>query len=123
MLNFQILDENEKINTDILVEQNRSIGFIDDFDKSILGYDLNNLMENYYAFVYLEGLLNVKSKKTYSFQVRSYPKNDSYNYLVVKPLTSVRGELYEFSIQQHFNRKRNDFRMDVPCWLCSCWSW
>ena len=98
LLNFQILDENEKINTDILVEQNRSIGFIDDFDKSILGYELNNLMENYYAFVYLEGLLNVKSKKTYSFQVRSYPKNDSYNYLVVKPLTSVRGELYEFSI-------------------------
>ena len=81
LLNFQILENNKKVKTDILVEQNRSIGFIDAFDKSILGYDLNNLMENYYMFVYLEDLLHSKAKKIYSFQIRTYVQNDSYNYL------------------------------------------
>ena len=98
LLNFQILENNKKVKTDILVEQNRSIGFIDAFDKSILGYDLNNLMENYYMFVYLEDLLHSKAKKIYSFQIRTYVQNDSYNYLIIKPLSSVQGEFYEYTI-------------------------
>jgi hypothetical protein len=98
LLNFQILGNENKVKTDILVEQNRSIGFIDAFDKSILGYDLNNLMENYYMFVYLEDLLNSRAKKTHSFQIRSYPQNSSYNCMIIKPFTSVQGEFYEYSI-------------------------
>ena len=98
LLNFQILENNNKIKTDILVEQNRSVGFIDAFDKSILGYDLNNLMENYYMFTYLEELLDSRVKKLYSFQIKSYAQNDSYNYVIVKPLVSVKGELFEYSI-------------------------
>jgi hypothetical protein len=98
LLNFQILGDYKNIRTDILVEQNRSVGLLDDFDKSILGYNLNNLMENYYKFKYLEELLDSKAKKKYSFQIRSYAQNDYYNYIIVKPLTTVDGEFYQFSI-------------------------
>lgn len=110
LLNFQILEDNDKIKTDILVEQNRSIGFIDDFDKSILGYNLNNLMENYYLFAYLEELLSTKAKKLYSFQVKSYAQNDNYNYLVIKPLIDVQGELFEFYILYD---SKNELIMEV----------
>jgi hypothetical protein len=98
LLNFQILGDYKNIKTDILVEQNRSVGLLDEFDKSILGYNLNNLMENYYKFKYIEELLDSKAKKKYSFQIKSYAQNDNYNYLVVKPLTTVIGEFYQFSI-------------------------
>lgn len=110
LLNFQILDNNDKVKTDILVEQNRSIGFLDDFDKNILGYDLNNLMENYYMFVYLEELLQAKAKKLYSFKIKSYAQNDNYNYVIVKPLTSVLGELHEYSILYD---SKNELIMEV----------
>lgn len=110
LLNFQILEDNDKVKTDILVEQNRSVGFIDTFDKSILGYDLNNLMENYYMFVYLEELLHAKAKKMYSFQIKSYAHNDSYNYVIVRPLTLVHGELYEYSILYD---SKNELIMEV----------
>ncbi|WP_320815080.1 carboxypeptidase-like regulatory domain-containing protein [Flavobacterium sp.] len=110
LLNFQILDDNNKVKTDILVEQNRSIGFLDDFDKSILGYDLNNLMENYYMFTYLEDLLHSRAKKIYTFQIRSYAQNDAYNYVIVKPLTSVLGELHEYSVLYD---SKNELIMEV----------
>ncbi len=98
LLNFQILGDYKNIKTDILVEQNRSVGLLDDFDKTILGYNLNNLMENYYKFKYIEELLDVKAKKKYSYQLKSYAQNDNYNYLVIRPITTVVGELYQFSI-------------------------
>jgi hypothetical protein len=98
LLNFQVLGDYKNIKTDILVEQNRSKGLIDDFDKSILGYNLNNLMENYYKFKYIGPLLEDKAKKKYSFQIKSYRNNEDYYYVIVKPLTTVTGKFSNFSI-------------------------
>ena len=47
LINFQILGNDKNIKTDILVEQNRAIGVLDgDIDADVLGYDLNNIIEN-----------------------------------------------------------------------------
>jgi len=98
LLNFQITGDSKNVKTDILVEQNRAIGLLDAFDKSILGYNLNNLMENYYQFKYLKELLHTRAKKLYSFRLKSYAQNKDYNYIIVKPLSNVRGELSEYYI-------------------------
>jgi hypothetical protein len=98
LLNFQITGDLKSIKTDILLEQNRAIGLLDAFDKSILGYNLNNLMENYYQFKYLNELLHPRAKKLYSFRLKSYAQNEDYSYIIVKPLSDVRGELYEYYI-------------------------
>jgi hypothetical protein len=105
LLNFQILEDNDKIKTDILIEQNRSVGLLNEFDKSILGYNLNDLMENYYAFNYIQHLTESRAKKLYSFQIKSYSQNDDYNYLVVKPLTSVKGEFSQYAILYDYKSK------------------
>ena len=85
LINFQILGNEKNIKTDILVEQNRAIGILDaEVDTNILGYDLNNIIENYYQFKYLDEILDSRAKKTYDFSIRTYPPNEDY--LVVKKL-------------------------------------
>ena len=98
LVNFQILEDKKSIKTDILVEQNRTIGLVDEFDKDLLGYNLNNLMENYYQFKYLNEILDTKAKKKYDFQLVTYPQNQNYLVLRIKPYTTVDGYMSEYSI-------------------------
>lgn len=106
LLNFQILQNSKKITTDILVEQNRSYGLLEkSFDFDLKGYNLNNLMENYYQFKYISELLDSNSKKKYQFQVYAHPTNKDYNRLKVEPIDKFIGEKDEYLIVYDVKKK------------------
>lgn len=105
LLNFQILGDSKKVTTDILVEQNRTIGFIDEFDKDLLGYNLNNIMENYYQFKYLGEVLDSRAKKKYDFQIETVPQNKDYLLLRVKPYLVEDGFMSDYSILYDSKKK------------------
>jgi hypothetical protein len=99
LLNFQIVGDRKKLNSTILVEQNRSFGVVEeDVSPDLLGYNLNNIMENYYKFKYLAPILDPKAKDNYYFLVRSYSENDTYYVLTATPLDNSKGLLDEFKI-------------------------
>jgi hypothetical protein len=99
LINFQILGNSKSLKTDILVEQNRAIGFLDkDIKKDLLGYDLNNIIENYYQFKYIDEILVSNAKKKYEFQVKSFPSNEDYLVLKVTPIDTAKGVLSDFTI-------------------------
>lgn len=99
LLNFQIVGDRKKLNSTILVEQNRSFGVVEeDVSLDLLGYNLNNIMENYYKFKYLAPILDPKAKDNYYFLVRSYSENDTYYVLTATPLDNSKGLLDEFKI-------------------------
>lgn len=99
LLNFQILGNVKNVKSDILVEQNRAIGLLDaDIDADLLGYNLNNIIENYYQFNYLNEVLTNKAKKDYDFQVKTYLPNDAYLRIRIVPLDEAKGILSEFNI-------------------------
>ncbi len=106
LLNFQIFENQNKIKTDILVEQNRSVGISDgDIDRDILGYNLNNIMENYYQFKYLDEVLDSKAKKIYDFSVKTYPSNDDYLVIKITPFPESKGILSNFNITYDSKKK------------------
>ena len=106
LLNFQIFENQNKIKTDILVEQNRSVGISDgDIDRDILGYNLNNIMENYYQFKYLDEVLDSKAKKIYDFSVKTYPSNDDYLVIKITPFPDFKGILSNFNITYDSKKK------------------
>lgn len=79
ILNFQLSGNPTYVDTKILVEQNRSMGVIDEATKDdLLGYNLNNIMENYYKFKYLKPLLEATAKKEFNFLIKGYPSNKDY---------------------------------------------
>ena len=99
LVNFQILKDKSSIKTDILVEQNRVLGILNEkTDKDVYGYNLNNLMENYYQFRYLDEILDNKVKEKYDFQIKSYPENEDYYQLIIKPLEEEKGYLFDYVI-------------------------
>lgn len=99
LLNFQIVGDQKKLNSTILVEQNRSFGVVEEeVSADLLGYNLNNIMENYYTFKYLAPILDPKAKDNYYFLVRSYSENDAYYVLTATPLDNSKGLLDEFKI-------------------------
>ena len=106
LINFQILGNSKNIKTDILVEQNRAIGFFDaDFDANILGYDLNNIIENYCQFKYLDEVLDTKAKKLYDFSIRTYPANEEYLVIKISPLSDSKGILSDFTVVYDSDKK------------------
>ena len=106
LINFQILGSEKAIKTDILVEQNRAIGILDgDIDPNILGYDLNNIIENYYQFKYLDEVLDSKAKKIYDFSVKTYPSNEDYLVIKIVPLPESKGILSDFMVVYDSNKK------------------
>lgn len=106
LINFQILGNDKNIKTDILVEQNRAIGVLDgDIDPNILGYDLNNIIENYYQFKYLEEVLDSRAKKIYDFSVKTYPSNEDYLVIKIVPLPETKGILSDFVVVYDSNKK------------------
>lgn len=99
LMNFQIFNKTKKVNSDILVEQNRSIGLLDvDITSDLLGYNLNDIMENYYNFKYLNPLLKVEAKKEYDFIIKVYSKNKEYNIITAVPNEKAKGLADDFSI-------------------------
>ena len=106
LVNFQILKDKSSIKTDILVEQNRVLGILNEkTDKDVYGYNLNNLMENYYQFRYLDEILDNKVKEKYDFQIKSYPENEDYYQLIVKPLPEEKGYLFDYTILYDHNKR------------------
>lgn len=106
LINFQILGNKNNIRTDILVEQNRAIGVVEgDIDTNILGYNLNNIIENYYQFKYLDEVLDAKAKKTYDFAVKTHPSNEDYLIIKITPLVESKGILSNFTVIYDSNKK------------------
>ncbi|MEC4050319.1 hypothetical protein OX284_012825 [Flavobacterium sp. SUN046] len=99
LLNFQISGKPNSIDTNILVEQNRSYGLIEkEISADLLGYNLNDIMENYYKFKYLNPLLESAAKKEFDFIIKTYSINKDYYIMSVVPLDNAKGLLDNFSI-------------------------
>ena len=99
LINFQIYDRVRKANSNILVEQNRSIGLLDNVNTSdLLGYNLNDIMENYYNFKYLNPLLESVAKKEFDFLIKVYSKNKEYNIITAYPNENSNRLSDDFSI-------------------------
>lgn len=87
LINFQLEVKQKNFKNIILVEQNRSYGLVNDqISHDVLGYNLNNIKENYYKFKYLNLLLESNTKKEYDFTIKGYSANADYNVMLVSPL-------------------------------------
>ncbi|SFC82069.1 hypothetical protein SAMN05216297_102393 [Flavobacterium phragmitis] len=96
LVNFQF---NKNNTTTLLVEQNRSYGLLEaDVSADLMGYNLNNIMENYSNFKYFEPLLDAKAKKEYDFTVKGHSKNKDYYVMSVTPLDKARQAVDNFEI-------------------------
>lgn len=99
LMNFQISEKEKNFKTDILVEQNRSYGLLDiNINNDLLGYNLNDIMENYYRFKYLSPLLETRAKKEYDFLLKSSASNSNYYIMLITPLDDAKGLLDDFTI-------------------------
>jgi hypothetical protein len=99
LMNFQLMDKSKKAKTVLLVEQNRSKSLIEEeISADLLGYNLNDIMENYYNFKYLNLLLTANAKKEYDFVIKVYSKNKEYNLISAVPLDTANGLVDDFSI-------------------------
>ena len=99
LINFQILGRAKTVKTNILVEQNRAFGLLnEDITNDVLGYDLNNIMENYYKYKYLNLVLSPKAKKDYDFLIKVYSKNKDYNLMIISPTDESKDLLDDFSV-------------------------
>lgn len=105
LVNFQIFGTSKNIKTDILVEQNRAIGLLDiDIKNELLGYDLNDIIQNYYQFSYLGEVLESGAKRKYDFLVMSYPSNEDYLVINITPLEEADGVLSNYKIVYDRNK-------------------
>lgn len=96
LVNFQF---NKNNTTTLLVEQNRSYGLIDtDVSADLKGYNLNDIMENYSNFKYLDPLLDPKAKKEYDFTTKGHSKNKDYYIMSVVPLDKAKEAIDNFEI-------------------------
>jgi hypothetical protein len=106
LLNFQLYGKEKNFKNNILIEQNRSYGLInDEIGPEALGYNLNNIMQNYYNFKYLNPLLDANSKKQFEFVIKSYSSNQDYLLMVVKPLENAKGLLDDYTILYDSKKK------------------
>lgn len=106
LMNFQIFSKFKKFDSNILVEQNRSFGLIDqEISSELLGYNLNDIMENYYNFKYLNAILDAKAKKEYEFLIKSYSLNKDYYIMTAVPIESAVGILDDYTIIYDKNKK------------------
>lgn len=106
LLNFQIFGNNNDPQIDLLVEQNRSFGVMKpNTPKFLLGYNLNDLIKNYYQFNYLKILLSTTSKNKYDFVVKSFPANPEYYIIEISPTDLKKYNLYTFEIIYDYSKK------------------
>jgi len=105
LINFQLLGNTKNFKTDILIEQNRSYGLVEeDFSPDVLGYNLNDIMENYYNFKYLDPILEPAAKKKYDFLIKANSKNEDYYIMSVTPVDPTKALRDDFTIV--YDRKK-----------------
>lgn len=106
IINFQLSGKPKSYETKILVEQNRSLGVLDEETSAdLLGYNLNNIMENYYDFKYLNPLMIGSAKKDYDFLIRVYAPNKDYYLMTAIPKSENTNLLDDFSIVYDHKKK------------------
>jgi len=99
LVNFQFEGSQKKSSTTLLVEQNRSYGLLEtDVSADLMGYNLNNIMENYSNLKYFDPLLDSKTKKEYEFTTKGHPNNKNYYITSVTPLDNSKKALDTFEI-------------------------
>jgi hypothetical protein len=99
LINFQLVKNKKKIYSTLLVEQNRSFGLVEEeVSSDLLGYNLNDIMENYYSFKYLKPLLESKAKKEYFFTIKSCSIDDAFYEISATPLETLEGFRDDFKI-------------------------
>ncbi|HSD14215.1 MAG TPA: carboxypeptidase-like regulatory domain-containing protein [Flavobacterium sp.] len=105
LLNFYIQGRPTSVKTDILVEQNRFYGLInDEVDESTLGYNLNDIIGNYYEFKYLNKVVEAYSKKKYDYEIKTYPNNEDYYLMNIRPLPNIDGYYPDFFIVYDYKK-------------------
>lgn len=99
LMNFQLSGKEKNIKADILIEQNRSYGLInEDISPDVLGYNLNDIIANYYNFKYLEPILDPAAKKKYDFLIKGNSKNEDYYIMTVTPVDPTKALRDDFTI-------------------------
>lgn len=99
LVNFQFSVNQKKATTTLLVEQNRSYGLLEnDISADLMGYNLNNIMENYSNLNYFEPLLDSKTKKEYNFTTKGHPNNKNYYIMSVAPFENAKTALDTYEI-------------------------
>ncbi|MCD0469032.1 hypothetical protein [Flavobacterium sp. JAS] len=99
LVNFQFVARQKKVNTTLLVEQNRSYGLLEtDIGADLKGYNLNVIMENYSNFKYFDPLLDSKTRKEYDYITKGHPKNKDYYVMNVMPLDKSKKAVDSFEI-------------------------
>lgn len=106
LMNFQLFGKDKNFKSNILVEQNRSFGLVyDQVNSDVLGYNLNDIMENYYNFKYLEPVLVPAAKKKYDYLIKSFTANQDYYVLLITPLDNTAALRDDFKIIYDWKRK------------------
>ena len=99
LVNFQFEGNQKKSTTTLLVEQNRSYGLLEfDVATDLMGYNLNNIMENYSNLKYFDPVLDSKIKKEYEFTTKGHPNNVSLYIMSITPLDKSKKALDTFEI-------------------------
>lgn len=99
IMNFQLFDKTKKFNSNILVEQNRSVGLLDkNISEDLLGYNLNDIMENYYNFKYLNLLLEPKAKKDFEFLIKVYSANKELYSMTIVPTSTNKNLVDDYTV-------------------------
>lgn len=105
LMNFQLSGKPNDFKTTILVEQNRSFGLVDEsINDELVGYNLNNIMQNYYNFKYLNPLLEPRAKKEFDFLIKAHPVNEDYYVMSAIPADNSAAMLDDYAIV--YDRKR-----------------
>ncbi|WP_284652038.1 hypothetical protein [Flavobacterium terrisoli] len=106
LMNFQLFGKDKNFKSNILVEQNRSFGLVlDQIGSDVLGYNLNDIMQNYYNFKYLNAILDSGAKKKYDFLIKGYSANNDYNVMIVTPLDNNKDLRDDFRIIYDWKKK------------------
>lgn len=106
LMNFQLFGKEKNFKSNILVEQNRSYGLVhDEINSDVLGYNLNDIMQNYYNFKYLNPILASGAKKQYDFLIKANSANNNYNVMMVTPLDKNKDLRDDFKIIYDWKKK------------------
>ncbi|MBF4516500.1 hypothetical protein IRZ71_09100 [Flavobacterium sp. ANB] len=99
LVNFQFNVNQKKVNTTLLVEQNRSYGLIEeDVSTDLKGYNLNDIMENYSNLKYFDPILDSNAKKEFDFITKGHPSNKDLYIMSVTPLNKSKKTLDNYEI-------------------------
>ncbi|MGX7666773.1 carboxypeptidase-like regulatory domain-containing protein [Flavobacterium pedocola] len=105
LLNFYVQGSHKNIKADILVEQNRFYGLTEDIVyKDILGYNLNDLIHNYYEFKYLEKVMEAYSKKKYEYEIKTFPGNEDYYMMNIRPVAGIDEYLPDYFVLYDYKK-------------------